>query len=388
VSRERGFPKDGKVEWTLLELLCFPASSVQRREEFVSLVKSHELEWANLVSNAIAHKLFGGLALALSSLQLSGCVPGHLYKYAQNFLYLNKEKNAVFARAATEVSRALGAKRIEHAFTKGLTAEVDIFRPNGEREMGDLDIAIAFENRSEAIAAMEELGFMSGLPVIEGSEFFIRPFDRRMQIIYSMAPDHIPHFTRPTGLASCPAVVVDFSHDMLWYGNPFGFSLSDCFGAGLRSFPCFEKQLPSFSLEVQFLWTILHLFRDAWLLTTMHFEKDVMLSKFRDVIYYWQAYGESLRSSQLKKLIRLGNIEAPVSWVLSHTDATFGTRIVSELEFERRPSQQFLHSACIDRGRTIVKWEGSMKDRIRSPNRKAMFDFSRPQSWNPDCWAE
>lgn len=374
------------THWTVLESLCLHRDDERYRAALASLSeRCEEIDWAALFSAAISHKMLAPLAAALSSIDIGREAPVYLYKHAQQFLFLTKQKTVIFRQVALEVSRRLRRRGIAHAFIKGIVSHNDIFRDEGDREMGDLDVAVSFADRQAVIDTMYDLGFQSALPYLDGGRLALRPYDRKLEILYQLAPDHLPHFSRATNRDAAPAVVVDFSHDILWHANPFGLSLDSCFDRGIRDIRVDEGFMPAFTIEVQFLWTVLHLFRDAWLMTTPHFEKDVSLSKFRDVLHYWVAY-ESLRGPEFRDLVERGRVEGPVSWVLWHADSVFGTRMLAELGLPRSASKLFLNSASLDAGRTIVNWSGSMAERLRSNNRRALFDFAGKAPWHYELW--
>ena len=119
---------------------------------------------------------------------------------------------------------------------------------------------------------------------------------RKEIILHQLNPDHLFLFGTRTNDPMVHYVMVDVANSLTWTNCPFDVPLEYAFKDILyQSIPGYpDVELPSFVPLFQFLFAILHLFREAWLERWMSVGKDVNLSKFADVIRLWQVHGESM----------------------------------------------------------------------------------------------
>ena len=83
--------------------------------------------------------------------------------------------------------------------------------------------------------------------------------------------------------------------------------------------------LPCFRPNYQFLFTVLHLFREAWLQKFVDFGNDVGLMKFGDVIRLIDRDRNELTDGELLRTMETHKVTDAVAWVLRRTDETFHT---------------------------------------------------------------
>jgi hypothetical protein len=169
-------------------------------------------------------------------------------------------------------------------------------------------------------------------------------------------------------------VPVDFANSLTWTNSPFDVpvetALSEISYQPLPGHP--DVQLPTFSPTYQFIFTALHLFREAWFDRWMEWNVDVTLSKFADVIRLWNAHRETLAGKEFVQVLEEFNITDSVLWVLEHTDRTFKTDIVSTLGLEGRVTEEWLSSAYGPGGK-LRKWKGTMRERLHCKDRRKLL---------------
>ncbi len=147
-------------------------------------------------------------------------------------------------------------------------------------------------------------------------------------------------------------------------------ALADIAYLPLSDFP--DVRIPCFLPPFQFLFTILHLFREAWFERWIEMDQDVNLMKFADVVRLWQIHRKRLSSDAFIQMLEAFEVKEPVLWVLEHLDRTFHTDIVSALGFAGHVSEDWLSSARVSGGR-IVPWQGTMRERLWRKDRRALF---------------
>jgi hypothetical protein len=132
--------------------------------------------------------------------------------------------------------------------------------------------------------------------------------------------------------------------------------------------------VPRLAPEFQFLFTVLHLFREAWLEQWVELELDVTLAKFGDVIRLLDAHTKELGNGRLAALAEDHGVAAPVAWVLEHADRALGTATVARVGLEGRADEDSLAAAHPSHGRER-RWTGTMRERLWAKDRRALFRF-------------
>ena len=104
----------------------------------------------------------------------------------------------------------------------------------------------------------------------------------------------------------------------------------------------------------------------------LEWEQDVDLTKFSDVIRLWRAYADVLSAGTFTQMLEEFQIVEPMVWVLEHLDRTFHMNIVSSLGLDGRISEDWLFSGRAS-GKNLFRWRGSMRERLYTKNRQALF---------------
>ncbi len=246
--------------------------------------------------------------------------------------------------------------------------------------MLDVDFMIMPKDREVVTEVMDGLGYEAASYDLRTDS--INAPTRKEIILHQLNPDHLFLFATRTDDPVVHYVMVDVANSLTWTNCPFDvpleYTFKDIVYQSIPGYP--DVELPSFRPLIQFLFTILHLFREAWLERWMAVGKDVNLSKFADVIRLWRVHGESMRRAGLtNRLEELGLIE-PVVWVLEHLDRTFGTSIVREINLQGRVTEEYLASARASGGR-LRQWKGTMRERLQCKDRYKLFADAPDQWW-------
>jgi hypothetical protein len=365
-------------EWTLLELLCLGLTTLDEREMFEKLVRSSHIHWGEMLEQALRHKMLPMLAFNTSTGQLTETIPRFIKSHLRTVLALNKYKTAIFRAEAAKIIKELNEQSIRFVCTKGITLESTIYQGNGSRYFGDMDFMIAPSLGSVALRIISELGYrMGSFDWISGS---VRPYKREIMAIYKLNPDHFPSLLLLINDPVVQYVRVDFATSLTWTRSPFTVpietALAEIIYQPIPGIP--DIQMPCFNPKFQFIFTILHLFREAWVFregwteTLLSWETDVTLSKFADIIRLWRTHHNVLNTPDFIQTLEEYQIIDPILWVLEHTDRTFHTGIVPALGLEGRVTEEWLHSAGGVGGKR-VQWKGTMRERLHCKDRRQLF---------------
>ena len=360
-------------EWALLELLTLGLDSSVEREMFADLINSPDLDWQELLAQATRHKITNLLSASIIVNNLSEVVPPNIRQKLANVLLFNRHKIQIYRREAAKITEAFNQRNIRFVGTKGISVESTLYQGNGSRTMSDIDLMILHQEREPVVQALSQLGYQMGTYSKTNNK--ITPHSREMMIKYKLSPDHLPSHVLLIDDVITPFVEVDLANSLTWTSSPWQIPVEVALENILvQSIPEFEDiKLPVFSPQFQFIFTILHLFKEAWIELTLNMNgKDVTLSKFSDVVRIWRRHQAVLEGDSLNMLLEEFDLIQPVAWVLEHLDRTLQTKIISSLGLAGRVTEEWLKSAASSNGQ-VRQWQGTMRERLVCRNRHQLF---------------
>lgn len=360
-------------EWALLELLTLGLSSAVEREMFTDLIKSPDLNWQELLAQARRHKVTALLAVSITSDIYFDSIPENIRQQLEYIILFNRHKIEVYRREAAKIIRSFNNNKIQFVGTKGIAFESTLYQGNGSRTMSDIDFMILPQDRDLVTQILASLGYKMG--TYDRVADKIRPHERKILIKYRLNPDHLPSHVLLIDDVMTPFLEVDIANSLTWtlcaFQIPIEVALKNI---SYQSMPTIDDiKLPVFLPQYQFIFTILHLFKEAWIELTLDMNgKDVTLSKFGDVVRIWQRHQNQLQSEDFVAILEQFDLIQPVVWVLEHLDRTLQTNIVSSLGLSGRVTATLLSSAGSSNGK-VRQWQGTMRERLYTKDRHQLF---------------
>jgi hypothetical protein len=349
-------------EWTLLELLAREITDDSEEQMARDVILSDNLSWGELLEQTLRHKMLPTLAHYVISSGLRFDVPTAIYLHLESALEWNRCQIEIFRRETVFVARALAGRNIPFVVTKGMTFESTLYDGLGTRHMNDIDFMIAPRNRDAVMNVMEELGFRTSF------EWAKDP--RREEISSRLNRDHLPKLMRTIDQPGARVINIDVANSLTWTKSPFDVSVEQALEGPVKlPVPGMsDVSVPSFRPIYQFLFTVLHLFREAWLHKFVDFGSDVSLMKFGDVIRLIDRNRRELADGQLLRVMETHNVTHPVAWVLRRMDETFNTRTLELLELGTCGDEDLLASQ-MQSSAYVRCCDQSMRERLQSKAR-------------------
>lgn len=346
-------------EWTILELLARGIVGDSERQMFCDLVVGENLNWGELLEQALRHKMLPMLAYHLISEGLRFDVPTTIYQHLESALEWNRRQIEVFRGETVRVAQGLAGRAIPFVVTKGISFESTLYGGLGTRYMNDIDFMIAPRDREAVLSVMRELGFR---PFFEWAKD-----PRREEISSRLNPDHLPKLARDIDQPGTRIINVDVANSLTWTKSPFdvqvGEALNDPVEQPVPGLP--GVTLPCFRPVYQFLFTVLHLFREAWLQKFVDLGSDVGLMKFGDIIRLIDRYRDELTDGELLLIVEAHNVTHPAAWVLRRLDQTFHTHTLELLALENHGDEKLLTPQMQSSG-YVAASDQSMRERLQS----------------------
>ena len=360
-------------EWTILELLTRGIVEDAERQMVRDLLLSDTLDWGELLEQALRHKMLPMLAHHIISAGLRFDVPNSIYLHLESALEWNRWQIEVFRRETVRVAQDLAGHGIHFVVTKGMTFESTLYDSLGTRHMNDIDFMIAPKDREAVLSVMQELGFRP---------FFDWARDaRREEISSRLNRDHLPKLAREIDQPGTRKINIDVANSLTWTKSPFDVPVEEALKGPVElpvpGMP--GVTLPCFRPVYQFLFTVLHLFREAWLQKFVDFGTDVGLMKFGDVIRLIDRNRDELTDGELLRIMQTNSVTDAVTWVLRRLDETFQARTLELLALEKYGDEKLLASQM--QSSAYVSASGdSMRERLQSKSRGSLRPVAPAQS--------
>jgi hypothetical protein len=360
--------------WAVLKALCHVTESPARLAEAAELIRDGRIDMPELLEQATRHRQLPALGYLLATEDCGGrqVVAPQLRGELLGSLLANRGRVDRLAGIAAEVAARLGAQGITVAVTKGVALEPTVYGGLGVRKMMDADLMIHPRDRERIDEVMSSLGFRIGQ--YDWQRHRIDDLPATARAVYRLSPDHLPHYLRLEPDRG-GTLVVDFANSVTWANSRWQVPMEDVL-AERDTVLLLDGRLtaPTLAPPWQFLFTVLHLFRESWFLNSVAAGKD-MLSKFSDVIGLWRTHG-ALLTAEVPAVIRKHGLEQPVAWVLGHTDSVFGTHLVQVLGLGDAARDEWLARGEGPGGRELT-WTGTMRERLLCRDRVALFREAR-----------
>src|SRR5437764_3755433 len=353
-------------EWAVLELLALGLVDDSERRMARDLILLETLDWGELLEQALRHKMLPMLSYHIISAGLRFDVSTAIYQHLESVLEWNRCQIDVFRREAVRIAKGLADRGVHFVVTKGITFESTLYGGLGTRHMNDIDFMIAPRDRDTVMSVMQALGYRP---------FFDWAKDaRREETLSRLNRDHLPKLAREIDQPGTRKINIDIANSLTWTKSPFDVPVEEALENRV------EQPVPGmpgvsihcFCPEYQFLFTVLHLFREAWLQKFVDFGTDVGLMKFGHVIRLIDRDRYELTDDELLRIMQTRRVTDAVAWVLRHMDETFQTRTQELLALEKYGDEKLLDSQ-MQSSAYVGAWGQSMRERLQSKARGSLM---------------
>ena len=351
---------DDRPEWDLLRALCLTAAP---GSDLISLLAKCDFD--QLIGHALRHKLGPAVGALLEVPEAEGVLHYRGHDAILDLLQLHRYRNRVLTEVALEIVNHFREAQIPVVVNKGVVLQFLLFSGHGSRMMSDVDLMVHPKNVAQARSLLTDFGGVFGR--YNSIKRQLTPLSRETRLAYALSPDHLPHAWVPRSDPVVPYVAVDTAYSVTWANCPWQVDMTLVLDRceSLRTVPGPlggpVGDLPM--LEPAWLWlfTVLHLFREAWVVRGVR-DNETSLTQFRDVALIWQHLDEVARV-RVRKLIDLTELDYPALWVAHHTDAVLGTQIGTELAGGSSQGDVPWNTALNTRHEVMV-WDGDMDQRL------------------------
>ena len=372
MHNENNYP--GK-EWALLELTALVFNGSLEPEALKSFLSGNSIDWGEVIRQGMRQRMLPLLSYVLTLEEIFDLIPPYLVELFTASLGLNKHIARIQDQEAAVVIKAFNDAAINFVNTKGIVFDKTIYRSLGVRKSGDIDFMVEPKYKKEVELILRELGALPGH--YDAKLKKILGLDEKYVRLYNLTPAQMPHHVKPVKDFLVQAVDIDINFELTWFGSPYKVPTEEALKEKVWVSVPGERdiKIPSFSIAYQFLYTILHLFKEAWVESYRLLDDeggDVALQQFLDVFMLFTAYRQELLRSNFHRIVMRYDLVKPTLWVLGHTEQLFAVQMVKDLGFKEDVSPGWLCSWQSPGGK-IGQWKGTMRERLKAKNCKPLF---------------
>lgn len=373
--------RDRDPEWLLIEAIVL-AGIGATSPSIEEIVAQHEIRWGRVIEYALLHKIMPLVSSAMAQ-RFHIANINTRYQHMPNFVgghfasawLANRHKVRVFRQAAAPIIAALDSRAIPYVCTKGFVFEHTIYGGDGSRNFDtDVDFLVHPDALSAVERVLKDLRYQQGFAdPIKGE---IHPHARKDVMTYALHRDHLLPFVLETGDEVFPYLYVDVACSFTWAGDSNSLDIGEALA---RRSPV---QLPALGATVidtyrfdrgeELIFTVLHLFREAWFDRWARMQQDVNMMKFCDVLRLFHANRQYYACAEFREHLQSSGILRPFAWVMTHLDRSFGTDICEQMRLTGVVDESYLFSAH-DPAKGTRRWRGTMRDRLWNPARQDFF---------------
>lgn len=326
----------------------------------------------DVLAFGLRHRILPLLAEAIVRLSANIEADFDFLDFLSREIALTKERHAIQLAHAAEITEALTKDGIPHVFSKGLVLQQRVYGPDWPRRYNDLDLIVPQDAAEKVIASFSRLGYRKNVywDPVAGA---LSPMPRRSIVMVSIAPDHIPYFSRATGKTAAPRVMADISHTISWMGCDHQLDI--------QAFLDISTELPAEGLELipslSGVWLFLDVLFQAYKECQVErlARRGTRLKSFIDLGLMTAQDPGLVKSAEMIDAVARFDVTEPVSWVLHHLDALLATNLQESFAAAWAAAHGPLTEPDYDtyqrtRG-GVGRWHGTMIDRMlcRDPGR-------------------
>ena len=289
----------------------------------------------------------------------------------------NRVKTEAFVLEARRVTSELEREGIDVVVTKGVVSQSRLYNCLGKRVFSDIDLMIRPADVEKVRRILSAIGFREGFRY-DATEGRLVPLERAVVLKYRMYPDHlVPHVR--LGGSTISHYEIDTAYSLTWHQSPWqipnelhidrrvshDIALSD--GQIVT--------LPAMSPEYDLAFTLLHLFREGWQLTTDSVS-GLRLNQFADAALAWAALDQS-EKVKFANLLKDHSLVYPICWIASKVDCLTGSDMIATMQLEPFCDEEWLGSFR-GKGDSFFSTPCNVRDLFEMHGRVKLVSVSKP----------
>lgn len=283
--------------------------SEEEKLRVTSLLNSPELDWREVLYQALSHRTLNMLHYHLSDLNLMHLVEEEVFKLMNNQSQVFRMRNEAYKAELLSISEAFISEGIKTAVLKGTYLAYTVYPVMESRTFNDIDFLVNIKDGSRILDILTSAGYIQG--DYDRNTFAIKPASRRQIVMHQMSTHEFQECLKPSKHPFVPLIQMDLNHDILWKGNcPYKVDTPELLDRAVRS-EIDGRYVYVLTPEDCLLQLSCHLYKEAVMINWIHDLRDLKLYKFADFAVYidrvknidWEIFTKRVKGYGLDKVV-------------------------------------------------------------------------------------
>ena len=345
--------------------------SEDEKQQIADIIKTPTLDWAEVLYQALSHRILNMIYFHLKSMKLLGFVEEEILKLMHYHSQVYLIRNNMYKEELYSISAALIREGIKAPVLKGSYLACYAYPTIETRTFNDIDLLVKISDGQKILEILESSGYIQG--DYDRNTFEITPASRKQKIMHQMSTHEFLECLKPSNNPFVPLLQLDLNHDILWKGNcAYLVDSSELIDRAIIIGDDGQKTC-RLSHEDFLLQLCCHLYKEAVMINWIHDLRDLKLYKFADFAVYLDKFGENVRWDIFVKQVQDYSLQKIAYFALYYADYIYDVipqHVLASLEQE---DKAYLNQYAIETG-TPQTWSMDFFTRLFNSKHKLEID--------------
>ncbi len=341
-------------------------------ERLKEIVENEDLNWAEVVYQAITHRTLNMIYYNLDKYNLFGLREPEFKRLCKSQWNVYGQRNKFYLDRLAEIMERFEKVNLVVPILKGNLLASVVYPAIEARIFNDLDLIMQLSDVNVLTKELESLGYIQG--EFDEKTNVITESSRKVKILQQMNSHEIQEFLKNSDNEFAKVIEVDVNHDILWKGNcPYKVDTRDLIK---RAVPIEVNGVKAYMLDYidNIIQLSCHLYKEATLMIYIDGIKDLKIYKFSDLYMYIKKFFDKIDWELLVERVKSYNLDKVVYYNFYYIELMFGEIIPSFVNDALKPDDlTYLDEYAVESQEPSI-WQFDFFTRLFDVNRVLKVD--------------
>ena len=341
-------------------------------ERLKEIVENEDLNWAEVVYQAITHRTLNMIYYNLDKYNLFGLREPEFKRLCKSQWNVYGQRNKFYLDRLAEIMERFEKVNLVVPILKGNLLASVVYPAIEARIFNDLDLIMQLSDVNVLTKELESLGYIQG--DFDEKTNVITESSRKVKILQQMNSHEIQEFLKNSDNEFAKVIEVDVNHDILWKGNcPYKVDTRDLIK---RAVPIEVNGVKAYMLDYidNIIQLSCHLYKEATLMIYIDGIKDLKIYKFSDLYMYIKKFFDKIDWELLVERVKSYNLDKVVYYNFYYIELMFGEIIPSFVNDALKPDDlTYLDEYAVESQEPSI-WQFDFFTRLFDVNRVLKVD--------------
>lgn len=304
-------------------------------EKLKKIVENEDLNWAEVIYQAITHRTLNMLYYNLDKYGLFSLREPEFKRLCKSQWNVYGQRNKFYLDRLAEIMEKFDKANLVVPILKGNLLASIVYPAIEARIFNDLDLIMQLDDVNVLTKELESMGYIQG--EYDEKTNVITESSRKVKILQQINSHEIQEFLKNSDNEFAKVIEVDVNHDILWKGNcPYKVDTRDLIK---RAVPIEINGVKAYMLDYidNIIQLSCHLYKEATLMIYIDGIKDLKIYKFSDLYMYIKKFFDKIDWNLLIERVKSYNLDKVVYYNFYYIELMFGEIIPSFVSDTLKP---------------------------------------------------